>query len=519
MALSAPAWLTAGPRPVLMAIGDSFLNGMRSMTIDDALAALSIPAEVGRALAPPPGFAPFSPARYPRPVLLDGEGLLRRHVTIPPPLPLSPQMALAQLAFALPKIKATVLRNARDWIGDAARPVPAVPQRFDNLAIAGARLPDLFGATYAQVDARWAAMRTAILAEDDPFAWSGALDPDDPYADDRAYADQPGPFPGDKLLGLKPGWGVADVHITLNARHLMNPSGAAGLEGFRVIDIVHARQPQVLMINIGPNHGLPEICMGGQGERGIARLKRFASLWPRCAAELAATPGLELGVVLLPPQPSQIPALMPPQRLDTETPPPAFGARYHASYVSAMTVTPGGRVYSRAEMEQFDRIVAEVSDSMRQAAEAAFAAAGKAVVFVDNAALIGAHDAKNGRGPAFQPAPPDGPRYDNRCIGIRRFTGPERLRGGICSLDNFHPSTLGYRFVARAVVEAIASRRPALVRALPAVTSVGDTLLTDPPLPAINMLSALWPFEDGQVSSGVADLGAMEGMLRMGGIR
>ena len=49
-----PAWLTDGERPVLMAIGDSLLNGMRSLSIDDSLARLSIPAEVGRSLRPAP---------------------------------------------------------------------------------------------------------------------------------------------------------------------------------------------------------------------------------------------------------------------------------------------------------------------------------------------------------------------------------------------------------------------------------------------------------------------------------
>ena len=533
MAPVPPAWLVAGDRPVLMAIGDSFLNGMRSLTIDDALARLSIPALVGAALRPPAGFAPFAPAAYPRPVLIDGEALLRRHVRS-----IAGLVGLVQLGAALGEIKGAVRANALAWIhGRASAPMPARPQRFDNLAIAGARLPDVFGADYRTIADRWAVMAGAITAEADPFDWEGLLAADDPYADDRAYADQPGPFPADPLLATGRGWGVADCHITLNALHLMNPDGAPGLEEFRVVDIVHARRPHVLLVNLGPNHGLADICSGGQGARGAARLRRFARLWPRCAEELAATPDLGLCVVLLPPLPSQVPALM-PSRLTGDVDPPVppagpDGRRYHAEYVSAMSLTPGGAAfYTRDEVRGFDAAAEEARAALRQATQAAFDAAGRRVAFVDCAALIGAHDVKNSMGDPFVPDPAAGVGYDNRCLGDRgALTGRRRLRGGICSLDNFHPTTLGYRYVARAVAEAIADAEPGLVAALPEVSIRGDTLLGDMPWPAVNLLQTFWPFAQdlpggggfggavAAVAGEAAGRRAFRAMQRFGGMR
>ncbi|WP_149537398.1 hypothetical protein [Siccirubricoccus phaeus] len=526
---SPPPWLVRGQRPVLMAIGDSFLNGMRSLTIDGTLAGLSIPAEVGRCLVPPPGFAPFVPAAYPRALLIDAEAVLRTHVHSA-----VSSLGLIELGAALPTIRAEVVANARAWLADRqARAGPAEPRCFDNLAIAGARLPDVFGTTYGQLGARWDGVRAQIAAGDDPFAWGGTLADDDPYGDDRAYADQPGPSPAEALTDRS--WGVADCHITLNALHLLNPDSAPGLDGFRVIDIVHARRPHVLLVDVGPNHGLPDICMGGAGPRGAARLRRFARLWPRCAEELAATPELGLAVVLLPPLPSQVPALMPLRRedgSDPPVPPPGpDGRRYHPHYVSALSLGLGDpAIYTATEVQEFDAAAMAAREALRGETQRAFDAAGKRVVFIDLAALIGAHDVKNGMGEAFVPDQVTGIAYDNRSIadlGLPHIF--HKLRGGICSLDNFHPTTLGYRYVARAVVEAIRQVEPALVGRSPRVSIAGDALLTDPPWPALSMLQSFWPLPPelpGGLVAAAAGLPAERegrrafgGLLRLGGMR
>jgi hypothetical protein len=62
---------------------------------------------------------------------------------------------------------------------------------------------------------------------------------------------------------------VGDVHIALNARHLMNPANRADLGGMRVIDVVRARRPRILLVNIGPNHGLLDITLRGDAAAGL----------------------------------------------------------------------------------------------------------------------------------------------------------------------------------------------------------------------------------------------------------
>jgi hypothetical protein len=179
--MAAPDWFLALPRPVLMAIGDSFLNGMRAYTIHDAHAAQSIPAMLAPSLIPaPPPSAPFAQAHYPDAILIDVEAELRRIGPFPP------NTGLAQLLGRLEAIKRGVALNAHAWLRRfAGDPPPNAPPAFDNLAIAGAVLADVFEATLGQVEARIAAMAGAILHQDDPLDWEGAFPPGDPLAPPR----------------------------------------------------------------------------------------------------------------------------------------------------------------------------------------------------------------------------------------------------------------------------------------------------------------------------------------------
>lgn len=252
---------------------------------------------------------------------------------------------------------------------------------------------------------------------------------------------------------------MGDVHIALNARHLMNPANRADLGGMRVIDVVRARRPRILLVNIGPNHGLLDITLRGDAAAGLDGLRRFVRLWPPLAAELAALPDVEAVVVVLMPLPSQVPNMMPPNRSHEgifEEAPPA-GERYFPFYVPAIDRPLSAAGYTAAEMERIDGAVErEVRVPMRAATEEAFAGSGKALRLVDLAAVIGAHDVKHRRGPPLQVADAEGVRrYSNYAIGDMGPFGPMRLRGGVCSLDNHHPSGLGYAVVAEAVRRAL----------------------------------------------------------------
>ena len=95
--------------------------------------------------------------------------------------------------------------------------------------------------------------------------------------------------------------------------------------------------------------------------------------------------------------------------------------------------------HSEPEMRGLDAAADEARQALRLATQAAFNAAGKRVLFVDSAEILGRHDVKNGMGGPFI-EPGTGREYDNRCIGD---LGLHRVRGGICGLDNFHPTTRG----------------------------------------------------------------------------
>ena len=471
--MGVPGWLEKLPRPAFMALGDSLLNGMRSYSIDDAKAAASIPSLVGAALQPGTG-SPFQPARYPAPILIDVEAELQRHARSDASVP-----ALFEVLNALPTIKAGVAQNARDWVGrfDAAEDAAQGegPVAFDNLAIAGARIEDAFELTYGQLAARVEAMAQVVTAEDDPLAWSGDWPEDDPNREGR--------------------WGLGDVHISFNARHLRNPANLDGLDSLTVLDQVGARQPQTLLVDMGPNHGLIDVVMRGKGDRGMDGLRAFAAAWPSRARAIARLPGVERVVMLLMPRPSQTPCLAPPNPSPEPNlePRPTRADGYFTRYVSALSPISAGFGDDGDTVRRFDAEMDDVNASIRDSMQAAFAGSGKDLAFVSLADLLGQHDAKHGRGPRL-PGGASGLEYSNYPLGrITTLFHGSHLRGGICGLDQIHPTTIGYRFVAEAVRQAIAALPGAPGSSPIEITDAGDPFLLTPHWPTIAALDALYP--------------------------
>ena len=454
-----------------MAFGDSLLNGMRSYSIDDARAASSIPALVGASLADQPGLSGFRRATYPFPILIDVEGQIARFATIE-----NGTAALLQVLAGLRQIKADAARNARDWLSRfEAGPRAGEPAAYDNLAIAGARIEDAFSLTYAQLDARIAAMAPTIRAGDDPLSWSGAWPAGDPYAPGR--------------------WGFGDVHIALNSRHLRNPGNRDGLGPMTVLDVVGVRRPRALLVNMGANHGLVEIVMRNRGRDGVRGLQAFADAWPPCARALAGLPGVEAVVMALLPLPSQVPCLAPPNPgpgpdLEPEPPRPD---RYFDRYVSAIDPISTGSGYDGDAVAEFDRDVAAINAQVEASTRAAFSGSGKALCFVSLAELLGRHDYKHRRGPVL-PGGASGHNYSNYPLGrISDVFRPTRLRGGICGLDQIHPTTIGYRYVAEEVRGTLMRMIDGLESRPIAVSDAGDPFLLSPNWPTIALMDALYP--------------------------
>jgi len=472
--MGAPVWLTMLPRPGLMAIGDSLVNGMRSYSINDAMAAASIPALLGAVMHDGPAFAPFQPARYPAPILIDVEAQLARYATS------ESAFALAQVLNALPAIKAEVAQNGQDWLDRfEAEPAEDSPAAFDNLAIAGARIEDAFEITYDQLEARIGAIGPVLRSEGDPLNWRGSWPAGDPNG------------PGS--------WGLGDVHISLNARHLRNPANRDGLGGMTVLDIVGARRPRVLLVDMGPNHGLVDVVMRGKGEQGMDGLRAFAAAWLPCARALARLPGVETVVMLLMPRPSQTPCLAPPNPSPQpeQEPAPTRPDNYFIRYVSALSPISAGYGDDGDTVARFDREMDEVNETVRASMVDAFRGSGKHLVFVSLADVLGANDYKHRRGPKLSGGA-SGREYSNYPLGrLTSLFHGSRLRGGICGLDQIHPTTIGYRSVASAVQQALAAVPGAPGFDPVVVTDAGDPFLLNPNWATIAALDGLYPRAPG----------------------
>ncbi|HXQ14272.1 MAG TPA: hypothetical protein VN814_06585, partial [Caulobacteraceae bacterium] len=122
--------------PAMMAIGDSLFNGVRSLTISQALAQWSAPAQVARALG-----IPFATPDYPRNVVINFEQWLKDFPNV----------------FG---IAMDLENNINFW---DTNPKSSLPN-FDNIAIASAKYTDLWQWTAAKANASIAALHGQLGA-------------------------------------------------------------------------------------------------------------------------------------------------------------------------------------------------------------------------------------------------------------------------------------------------------------------------------------------------------------------
>jgi hypothetical protein len=475
--MPAPQWYRDLPRPHLMAIGDSLLNGMRSYSIDNHLAAHSIPAFLGRSLQAATPFEPFVASTYPAPVLVNVEDVLKRRTD--PELP-SPVLKLFNLWGQKKDIMLDIQANALAWYKRFDGPAAAgSPVAFHNLALAGACAEDMFDVTLRQIEVRLAAMRPVVMKQPNVLKWKGPwLDGANGHDDD--------------------GWNFGDLHMAINARHLRNPGNRDGLEDLTVLDMVAARRPRILLVNLGPNHGLVDIVMRYRGQNGLDGLRKFAAGWANHARELARLPEVEVIIIQLLPLPSQTPCMTPPRNDLTVAPPPPGGGGYHGCYVSAFDIPPaGGDYYTASDAKQLDAQVADINGLLRAGSEQAFKGSGKRLVVVSLADMLRHHDVKHGFGPRLQ-ATGTTRDYDNYPITLDPG-GTRRLTGGLCGLDHIHPTPLGYRYIAEQIRAALDFPSEEIE-----IRDDDDDFLTKPHRPTLEMLVALLPFTPPHVFEGLS---------------
>ena len=393
--------------PELMVIGDSLAQGCRSLSVTEAFCAQSMGARITASQ----GWK-YTPPDHPRPVLFDLEDHIRNFNPF-----LGPIIPVA----ALGGLVASMSSNAMAWLSDfsSGKAMSARPQ-FDNLAVAGATIPNLLETTAG--DARAICVKTI----GDTIA-KGKL---------KAFF---------KALG--------DLHYNVNACFTLNPSQAQGVDGKTQVQWVQDRRPRRLIVQVGHNHGL--WTTGFTAKYDLVRYTKLEKI-EDLAAELAALPDdvREIYYFLLP-KVSAVANLEPRGKIEEG---------YAEQYRPVFAPTPN-RI-SGEQLSRVDRSVRETNDEIRSRMTDIFekekAGNSSRLTFIDTYALLDRFDVKNyGNGRASIPA--GGKKITNRYVdgGYKVVTTPHGttnsgtrlLDGGFQSVDGMHPSGVGYAQLAIEVMD------------------------------------------------------------------
>lgn len=416
-------------RPPLMAVGDSLYNGVRSLTITNGYCQQSAPALVAQALGVRHRFFCPDPPRH---ILIN----------LPEWLRIFPNVDEIRRGFA---------DNARFWLGCPAstsgRPF------FENIAVASTLISDLFTDTWRKADARIAHMRAEH---------------------------------GDKLLTLD--GPIGDLFMALNTRYVLNPLNCDDLKDATQLDLVEARRPERLLVSIGSNNGLWEICFEARSESRL-ELDGLDELAERLARIAAAGTHIYFNNL---PAPSTVPNLMPiPDYAEYE---PVGPGNYFETYENRFGFGYG--TISAAAMKELDEHVAVVNQTIEETLRRKLADQSR-LKMVDMWSLMRRYDAKHQSDTDENTVrTSDRKRFSNVMLEAD-FWGAFRC-GGLMSLDGMHPSGIGYGLMAQKVVEAIRANPADPLAATVADLDIEDCYAKDKLLhdmPGIWSL-ALWIWRD-----------------------
>jgi hypothetical protein len=384
-------------KPKIMAIGDSLPQGCRSLTVKASYCAQSWPARI----AAEQGWAFVSPD-HPWEVLFDLEREIRR---------LDPVL-FSPATLALIGLPQRIKDNLQLWLGPTAR---SKNQSFDNLAVAGSEVHDLYNRTSASYGGEILKLTKGDLQEQ--------ID------------------------------NLADLHVAINGKYVLNPQQIPEFDDFSPLDWVEARQPETLLVQSGHNHGLFMIgfqgkassITGGNDPQG----RDFFQQWEVVAERIANLPDtVKRIVVVLLPKVGAVAALLPTSDARVDG--------YAESYVARLL--PTSRKLAGNHIADADREIQAVNQQIRNIFQKASAATNTAnrLHFIDTFSMLNEFDYKNYLSPDMRIKISDSMSIDNCYLdGMLDFSSPQLSRlkaGGYLSIDGMHPSGVGYADLASKVM-------------------------------------------------------------------
>ncbi|SEH62561.1 hypothetical protein [Magnetospirillum fulvum] len=380
----------------LMAIGDSLYQGVRSMTIKTDLCRTSTPAQVAAAL----GETEFASPDPGNPMIIDPERWLK-----------DPHKLGRELA-----------EYAAYWQKEPGSPHGLAC--FDNVSVAGSEVWHLydFTATQGQAQAReeFAKLGGAPLS----LSTIGKVD-------------------------------LSRMIYGINSRFVLNPGNLPDHAEKTQIGWVAERKPRRLLVNIGSNNGLWDMCLKGDPKAGLyfgkpggsdpddySQIEALAEALDSLPPEVETIYFNSLG------RPRCVANLMPnPDNVEWATHP---GEAYFESYENRFALSPAYNLLSAEQMSALDQRVAQANARIAEILTKGITR--HRLAFVDFFGLLTDKDAKHwGDSRATWAA---NHRISNNTFQSGLLGG--FAHGGLFGLDGMHPTTVGYGIVAQRVLDVIA---------------------------------------------------------------
>ena len=337
-------------------------------------------------------------------------------------------------AFDIDTLKMAVIANAQRWL---AMDSWSATDSFDNLAIAQTTIGDQSRLTYlnhvSQIAPLIDRLRTSGSSVD-----FGAL---------------------------------VSLYLAINTAFVLNPGRKPDgpWADKTPLEIVAERRPRRLLVNVGANDGLWTVCLEAiTTDFDPARIATDMHDLGVRLAEMKAAGQVDRIYFNLMPKASCIANLMP--RRDPDRPP--GGSGYYAEYLGRLGQFGG---LSAGDMQAIDQELLALNHGIRDDFAELFPDGG--ISFIDSYALLAERDDKHFRD--GKPIWVHNWRINN--VPLQGFSH----KGGLFSLDNLHPTTVGYAAFAQAVCEQIvATEGLTPVKPIDFATAFdADSLLTDvPPL-------------------------------------